>query len=342
MLASPGGDQLPDRDDLAFEPKWDGFRMLVFRSGSRIVLQGRSGDDLAYAFPELAESLLQTLPQHVVLDGEAVIVRDGTLDFPALGSRLRPRTDATTIERLARETPATYVAFDLLALGQQSHLDDSYARRRGLLEGLPRAARSCAITPMTRDRDTAREWFHGFEGGGLDGLVAKPIDGVYAPGRRTLLKIKHRRTLDTVVAGWRGHAKDPDEVGSLLLGLYDADGILQHVGAASGLSAALRREITAEVAPYALPDGAEHPWSMASDDGVRRPGGVNRWNRGRDLSWHPLAPVLVAEVAYDQFEGDRLRHVATWSRWRPDRTARSCTYAQAPTPVPVDIARLLD
>lgn len=341
MLASPAGDQLPARDDLAFEPKWDGFRVLVFRSGDRIVLQGRGGDDLSYAFPELAAPLLDALPPRIVLDGEAVIVRDGALDFPALGNRLRPRTDATTIDRLARQTPATYVAFDLLALGEQSHLDDPYLRRRDLLEGLTFAGHSWAITPMTRNPDTAREWFHDFEGGGLDGLVAKPIDGIYAPSRRTLLKIKHRRTLDAVVAGWRGHAKDPDEVGSLLLGLYDADGLLQHVGAASGLSAALRREITAEVAPYSLPDGAEHPWLSAADARTRRPGGVNRWNRGRDLSWRPLAPVLVAEVAYDQFEGDRLRHVATWSRWRPDRTAHSCTYAQAPTPALVDITRLL-
>lgn len=341
MLASPAGDRLPERDDLAFEPKWDGFRMLVFRAGDRIVLQGRSGDDLSYAFPELAESLLAMLPPRVVLDGEAVIIQGGSLDFTALGSRLRPRSDATTIERLARDHPATYIAFDLLALGEQSHLDDPYLRRRDLLEGLPRAGPACAITPMTRDHDSALEWFHHFEGGGLDGLVAKPTDGVYAPGKRTLLKIKHRRTLDAVVAGWRGHAKSPDEVGSLLLGLYDAHGLLHHVGAASGLSAALRREITADIAPYALGDDAEHPWTTTADDRVRRPGGVNRWNRGRDLSWHPLAPVLVGEVTYDQFEGDRLRHVAAWSRWRPDRTAQSCTYAQAPAPAPVDVARLL-
>ena len=345
MLASPAGDALPARDDLAFEPKWDGFRMLAFRAGDRILLQGRSGDDLTYAFPEVATALLDALPERAVLDGEAVVLRDGILDFTAMGSRLRPRSDSSTIERLAREVPATYVAFDLLALGHRSLLDETYLSRRGHLEGLDMATRTVAVTPMTRDRDLASRWFHAFEGGGLDGLMAKPQDSPYAPGKRSLLKIKHRRTLDVVVAGWRGHAKDPDDVGSLLLGLYDDQGRLHHVGSASGLSAARRREITAHIAPFANPADAPHPWTAPAEESdgeeVRRPGGINRWNRGRDHTWHPLAPELVAEVAYDQFEGDRLRHVATWLRWRPDRTALSCTYDQVAVPTPVDITALL-
>lgn len=341
MLASPAGDAIPDRTDLAFEPKWDGFRMLAFRCGDRILLQGRGGDDLSYAFPDLTASLLEALPDRVVLDGEAVVIQDGALDFTALGGRLRPRSDSATVGRLAREVPATYVAFDLLALGTHSLMDQAYLSRRAQLDDLGRTCDALTVTPMTRDHAVAERWFHEFEGGGLDGLIAKPVDSAYAPGKRTLLKIKHRRTLDAVVAGWRGHAKDPGQVGSLLLGLYDAHGLLHHVGAASGMSAAQRREITDHIAPYALVDDAGHPWSTAADGRVRRPGGINRWNRGRDQSWHPLAPVLVAEVAYDQFEGDRLRHVATWARWRPDRTTQSCTYAQAPTPAPIEISRLL-
>ena len=340
MLASPAGDTLPEREDLAFEPKWDGFRMLAFRSGDRILLQGRSGDDLSYAFPDVAAALLSSLPDRVVLDGEVVVVRDGILDFTAMGSRLRPRSDSGTIERLARDMPATYVAFDLLALDQCSLLDETYLSRRSHLEGLGLESSTVAITPMTRERDLASRWFHAFEGGGLDGLIAKPQDAPYAPGKRTLLKIKHRRTLDVVVAGWRGHAKDPGEVGSLLLGLYDDQGRLHHVGSASGLSAARRREITAHLAAFDLPADITHPW-LAETPGVRRPGEVNRWNRGRDHTWHPLLPDLVAEVSYDQFEGDRLRHVATWLRWRPDRTASSCTYGQVATPTPVDITALL-
>lgn len=339
MLASPAGDDVPASDGLAFEPKWDGFRMLVFRSGGRILLQGRSGDDLTYAFPEVAAALLETLPERVVLDGEVVIARDGVLDFTALGTRLRPRSDLDTIDRLAREHPATYVGFDLLALDDRDLLDQAYLQRRSALDALAGAS-TVSISPMTRERDVAVTWFHEFEGGGLDGLIAKPIESPYTPGKRTLLKIKHRRTVDAVVAGWRAHAKNPDEVGSLLLGLYDAEGLLHHVGAASGFSAARRREMTDYLASRGLAEGARHPW-LEDDARVRRPGAINRWNRGRDQSWRPLAPDLVAEVAYDQFEGDRLRHVGTWLRWRPDRTATSCTYAQVHVPAPVDITALL-
>ena len=340
MLASPAGDTVPESDGLAFEPKWDGFRMLVFRSGGRILLQGRSGDDLTYAFPEVASALLDALPDRIVMDGEAVITHDGVLDFPALGTRLRPRSDLDTINRLADEHPATYVGFDLLALGDRTLIGEPYLIRRAHLDDLASTS-PVTVSPMTRDRDLAVRWFHEFEGGGLDGLIAKPIDSPYAPGKRTLLKIKHRRTLDIVVAGWRAHARNPDEVGSLLLGLYDSDGLLHHVGAASGFSAARRREITEHLAPYALAEVEGHPW-LEDDARVRRPGAINRWNRGRDQTWHPLALEIVAEVAYDQFEGDRLRHVGTWLRWRPDRTASTCTFAQVHVPIPVDITSLLD
>lgn len=339
MLAAPAGDALPEREGLSFEPKWDGFRILAFREGDRILLQGRSGDDLTFAFPEVAAALLDTLPDRVVLDGEVVVVREGALDFTAMGSRLRPRSDSGTIERLAREVPATYVAFDVLALAQRSLVGDTYLARRKHLEGLDLRSHAVAITPMTQDRDLASLWFHAFEGGGLDGLIAKPQDAPYAPGKRTLLKIKHRRTLDVVVAGWRGHAKDPQEVGSLLLGLYDALGKLQHVGSASGFTASRRREITAHVSDFIAPAATAHPWTDPAQ-GVRRPGEMNRWNRGRDHTWHPLAPTLVAEVAYDQFEGDRLRHVASWVRWRPDRTPTSCTYDQVAVPTPIDVTAL--
>lgn len=353
MLASPAGDVVPDEPGLAFEPKWDGFRALAFRSGERVVIQGRGGEDLAYAFPEVVSSLLRCLPERIVLDGEIVVIHDGVLDFSALGSRLRPRSESGSIQRLAQQHPAIYVAFDILALGEQLLIDEPYVARRRSLETVIAAGADVRITPMTRDHSEAVRWFHEFEGGGLDGLIAKPLDSTYHPGKRAMRKIKHRRSLDVVVAGWRGHSKDPGQIASLLLGLYDEHGRLHHVGAASGLSASRRRELTEDLRPLMLPDEADHPWrddtaetrrvGQAAPVGpVRRPGGVNRWSRGREQAWHALRPERVAEVAYDQFEGDRLRHVATWLRWRPDRAPRSCTYAQAPEPSAIDITRVLD
>ena len=340
MLASPAGDLVPDDPGLAFEPKWDGFRSIAFRDGDRVALQGRGGEDLAYAFPEVVTAMQRALPARIVLDGEIVIIRDGVLDFPALGTRLRPRSESSSITRLAQESPAIYIAFDILALSDRPLLDEPYAERRAILESLPWRDPDIRLTPATRDHAEAVTWFHEFEGGGLDGLIAKSLAAPYAPGKRTMLKVKHRRTLDAVVAGWRPHAKDPDEVASLLLGLYDSQGRLHHVGAASGLSAARRREITEALRPLRIDEDAAHPWRQADDD-VRRPGGLNRWNRGRSQTWHALDPRQVAEVAYDQFEGERLRHVATWLRWRPDRSPESCTYDQRPTERPMDIARVL-
>jgi ATP-dependent DNA ligase len=340
MLATLAGDSVPSDPGLAYEPKWDGFRAIAFRSGDRVCLQGRGGDDLAYAFPEVISALRRALPDRIVLDGEVVIVRHGLLDFPALGTRLRPRSESASILRLADETPAIFIAFDILALGDRSLIDERYADRRAALEGLAWESPGVRLTPMTSDHAEAVRWFHEFEGGGLEGLIAKATDAPYQPGKRTLLKVKHRRTLDAVVAGWRPHAKNPDEVASLLLGLYDDHGRLHHVGAASGFSAARRREVTENLRPVRLDDDADHPW-RGEDEDVRRPGGVNRWNRGRAQAWHALTPVQVAEVAYDQFEGNRLRHVATWLRWRPDRSPESCTYDQRPIDSLIDISAVL-
>ena len=340
MLAAPSGSEVPDDPDLAFEPKWDGFRALVFRAGERVCIQGRGGDDLAYAFPEAVAAVRSCLPDRVVLDGELVVVHDGVLDFTALGSRLRPRSESRSIQALAAQHPTTFIAFDVLALGTRGLLDEGYLTRRGSLVDMGLDHPQVRITPMTRDHAEAVRWFHEFEGGGLDGLIAKPVDSTYQPGKRAMHKIKHRRTLDVVVAGWRPHAKDPEQIASLLLGLFDKQGRLHHVGAASGLSAARRRELTEDLRPLMLPDATEHPWRDDTGD-VRRPGGINRWSRGREQAWHALRPDRVAEVAYDQFEGERLRHVASWLRWRPDRTPASCTYAQMPSPDPVDIDAIL-
>jgi ATP-dependent DNA ligase len=345
MLAASPVDAVPDAPDLAFEPKWDGFRAIVFKSGERVEIHGRSGDDLSYAFPELVDAVRSALPQRVVLDGEIVVIRDGGLDFAALGSRLRPRGESASIRRLAEEIPATLIAFDILALDDRSLMDAPYLDRRTALEALPVTGGGVRITPMTRDRVEAERWFADVEGAGLDGLIAKRVGAAYQPGKRVMAKVKHRRTLDAVVAGWRPHAKDPDEVGSLLLGLYDERGRLHHVGAVSGLSAARRRELTDDLRDLRLADDADHPWRVtddAGDDGVRRPGGVNRWSGGREKAWHALRPERVAEVAYDHFEGSRLRHLATWLRWRPDRVVTSCTYAQAPEIAPARITDVLD
>jgi len=341
LAAASGSDEIPVGPDLAYEPKWDGFRILIFRSGDEVVVQGRSGDDLSYAFPEVVSAARDLLPQHVVLDGELVIITDGVVNFPAMGTRIRPRSEAggQSIEILARSTPATFVAFDLLVLDQRVTIDEPYGVRRELLAGLHLDDTRMTTTPTTMDLDVASRGFRECEGGGLDGLIVKSIDAPYSPGKRTLRKVKHHRTLDVVVAGWRGHSRDHREVGSLLLGLYDMAG-LQHIGVTSGFNAALRRELTERLTPLTLPDDDPHPW-RADDDTIRQPGGSNRWSRGRDQSWHALPPDLVAEVGFDQFEGHRLRHVARWLRWRPDRDAGSCTWDQVPAITPIDMRTFL-
>ncbi len=342
MLATGGDTQVPTGTDITYEPKWDGFRALIFRSGPEVIIQGRGGDDLAYAFPEIVEAALTGLPDRVVLDGELVIMRDGVLDFPAMGSRIRPRSEAggTAITQMARDTPATFIAFDLLALADRAFLSEPYVERRAALVALDVATERLRTTPATTDHALAEQWFDRFEGGGLDGLIVKAHGAPYSPGKRTLRKVKHLRTLDAVAAGWRGHAKNPDEVGSLLLGLYDGD-TLHHIGVASGFNARLRVELTDELGALTLPESADHPWRGETAAEQRRPGAVNRWSRGRSSDWHALPPERVAEVTFDQFEGDRLRHVARWVRWRPDRSPVSCTFAQVPRSEPVDMAVFL-
>jgi ATP-dependent DNA ligase len=356
MLAKPTGATVPAGDSvpggLAYEPKWDGFRCLLFRDGDEVVVQGRGGDDLAYAFPELADAARALLPDRLVLDGELVVVVDGRLSFEHLTQRIRPRKEAGgwKIAELARDLPTSYVAFDLLAVDDLDLREHPYAERRSRLEevlgGVPDPFH---ITPVTRDPVEATRWFDVFEGAGLDGVIAKPLAGTYEPGRRSLLKVKHKRTADVVVAGWRAHkqpgADGSPVVGSLLLGLYDTEGRLHHVGVASSFSVARRAELVDELAPYVLTDPAEHPWSawadMAAHASGRMPGAVSRWTGGKDLSWTPLRPDLVAEVGYDHLEGDRFRHVAQWKRWRPDRSPESCTYDQLERPVRFDLGRVL-
>jgi ATP-dependent DNA ligase len=349
MLAAPHGSEVPEPDSvsggLVYEPKWDGFRCLIFRSGDEVIVQGRGGDDLAYCFPEIVAAARAGLPPDIVLDGELVIIRDDRLSFPDLSSRIRPRSEAAgpSIAALAADLPATFIAFDLLALAGRSLMADSFEVRRTALAALTLPT-SFHLSPQTRDVVQARDWFDRFEGAGLDGLIAKPLTDPYAPGRRTLLKVKHARTADVVVAGWRAH-RDPGPdgqpvVGSLLLGLHDPVGVLHHIGVASSFTAARRAALAVELAAYVVADGEPHPWRHAAPT-TRVPGAENRWNRGRNATFVALRPELVAEVGYDQMEGDRLRHVARFLRWRPDRRPDSCTYAQLDRPVRFQLGEIL-
>ncbi len=332
--------ELPAPDGLVYEPKWDGFRCIVFRDGDEVVLGSRNERPLDRYFPELVEALRRELPPRCVVDGEIVIAGPGGLDFDALLQRIHPA--ASRIRMLAEQTPASFVAFDLLATGDEDLRPRPFAERRAALEAaLAGAHPPVHLTPATRDSAVATDWFHRFEGAGLDGVVAKRVDQPYRENERVMLKVKHARTADCVVAGFRWH-KSGGVVGSLLLGLYDDSGTLHHVGVASGFSAARQRELVAELQP--LQEGAldGHPWAAwaeaAHDPGGRVPGGASRWNAGRDLSWEPLRPERVAEVAYDHLQGDRFRHATSFVRWRPDRDPRSCTYAQLDAAVPEELS----
>lgn len=337
---------LPDGEGLLFEPKWDGFRCIVFRDGDEIELGSRNERPLTRYFPELAEALQANLPERVVLDGEIVIATPDGLDFDALQQRIHPAE--SRVQRLAAETPASFVAFDLLALGDHSFLPVPFGERRLLLEAaLADAAPPVHVTPITTDRDRAQDWFVRFEGAGLDGVVAKDPTQPYQPDKRVMVKVKHRRTADAVVAGYRVH-KSGDGVGSLLLGLYDDAGQLHHIGVASSFTAKRRVELVDELAPYRLdaPAGADgsgdaHPWQdwadAAAHAGQRMPGNVSRWNAQKDLSFVPLRPELVAEVAYEQVQSGRLRHGARLLRWRPDRDPASCRYDQLEQVPPAEL-----
>lgn len=334
---------LPDGDGWLFEPKWDGFRAMVFRAGDRIYTQSRDLRPLDRYFPELQAAFLAGMPERCVVDGEIVIASTDGLDFDALQLRLHPA--ASRVQKLAVETPAAFVAFDLLADGDDDLRATPQSERRRRLE---RAVRDDTtgvhLTPCSRDRATAEAWFHRFEGAGLDGVVAKHESGVYQPGKRAMVKVKHARTADCVVAGFRWHKQGPDTlVGSLLLGLFDDAGGLHHVGVTSSFSMAMRRTLAEALQPLRLDAHAAHPWRSwagPAGGGVRMPGGKSRWSAGKDLSWEPLRIERVCEVQYDHLQGDRFRHAAIFRRWRPDKAPADCRYDQLEVIPPAELAAI--
>jgi ATP-dependent DNA ligase len=317
--------------DLLYEPKWDGFRAIVFRDAMDVHIQSRDTRPLDRYFPELHEALLERLPPGCVVDGEIVVAAGGRLDFDALQMRIHPA--ASRIEKLAREIPASFVAFDLLGVGGRSLMATPQAERRAALERLlARARPPLYLTPMTRDHAVARRWFERFEGAGLDGIVAKPAGSPYQPGKRAMIKVKHARTADCVVAGFRWHKSGEGAVGSLLLGLYDERRVLHHVGVTSSFTLGQRRALARELQPLRRHAFQDHPWrdwAGAGRDGTQRmPGAQSRWSAGKNLSWEPLRIERVCEVKYDHMQGDRFRHAAIFLRWRPDKPPRDCRYDQ--------------
>ena len=323
-------DGIPDAAGLLFEPKWDGFRSIVFRTGNDVFIQSRDLKPLDRYFPELHDVLIDRLPAGCVLDGEIVIATEHGLDFDALQLRLHPA--ASRVAKLAKACPSSFVAFDLLAVGGASILDEPQHQRRAQLEALlDKVTPPVYLTPVTRDRKTAIEWLRRFEGAGLDGVIAKPEDLPYQPGKRAMFKIKHARTADCVVAGFRWHKKAPDVIGSLLLALYDDKGTLHHVGVTSSFAMEKRKQLVRELQPLRNNALASHPWrdwADAMDGSQRMPGGQSRWSAGKDLSWEPLRIERVCEVKYDHMQGDRFRHAATFLRWREDKQPADCTYEQ--------------
>jgi len=337
--------ELPEGPDWIFEPKWDGFRALVFRDGDELLLQSRDEKPLDRYFPDLREPLLAQLPARCVLDGEVVIARDGALDFEALQMRIHPA--ASRVALLAKESPASIVLFDVLCEGDRDLRQQPFRERRRALEGLlARARPPLHLTPATEDRRVAADWFRRFEGAGLDGVVAKPAAGPYQSNKRVMLKVKHERECDCVVAGFRWHkGGEGRAVGSLLLGLYDDAGVLHHVGVAASFSDAKRRELVGFLAPYRKDALAGHPWKGWAEgedepSGQRMPGAKSRWSRGKDLSWEPLRPELVVEVAYDHMQGTRFRHIAHFRRWRTDKRPRDCTYEQLEVVAPHELSAI--
>lgn len=344
MLAKAVG-ELPDGEGFLFEPKWDGFRCIVFRDGDELELGSRNEKPLTRYFPELVDPLLASLPQRCVVDGELVIATSNGLDFEALQQRIHPAE--SRIKKLSLETPAAFVAFDLLAIGDESLVDEPLQKRRDLLaEALATASPPIHLTPMTTDRTLASDWFTRFEGAGLDGVMAKPIEGTYRPDKRVQFKVKHKRTADCVIAGYRTH-KSGDGVGSMLLGLYDDEATLHHVGVASSFSAVVRKELVEQLAPYETNALDDHPWrdwaemrDEAAAAGQRMPGGFSRWNADKDLSFTPVRVELVAEVAYENVLNGRFRHGGRLIRWRPDRDPESCTYAQLEQVPPYELSQI--
>jgi ATP-dependent DNA ligase len=339
---------VPTTGGHSFEPKWDGFRCLVFRDGDEVELASRNTKPLTRYFPEVVAAVKEQLPERCVLDGELFVASGDRLEFEVLQERIHPA--ASRVKLLAESTPASYVAFDLLALGDESYVDRPFSERRAALEAaladLP-ADGPCHLTRTTTDPEEAERWFRQFEGAGLDGVVAKPLGAAYSPNQRTMLKIKHARTADVVVAGYRLHKNSTDDqplLGSLLLGLY-ADGELQHIGVSASFTAKRRAELIEELAPLEVPL-EEHPWGRWAEfltaNPDRVPGTQSRWSQGKDLSFVPLRPERVLEVGYDHMEGRRFRHTAQFKRWRPDRDPESCGYDQLDEPVSYDLGEVLN
>jgi ATP-dependent DNA ligase len=341
---------VPTTSGLSFEPKWDGFRCLVFKDGDEVELASRNTKSLTRYFPEVVAACIEQLPARCVLDGEIFVAIGSSngipkLEFEVLQERIHPAK--SRVDMLAEKTPASYVAFDLLALGDESYVDRPFAERRAALEeALVGLEGPCFLTRTTTDPAEAEDWFHQFEGAGLDGVVAKPLGAAYQPNARVMFKIKHERTADVVVAGYRLHKNSTAEkplLGSLLLGLY-ADGKLQHIGVSASFTETRRAELLAELKPFEV-DIADHPWgewqewAIANPDRV--PGTQSRWSAGKDLSFTPLRPERVLEVGYDHMEGRRFRHTAQFKRWRTDRDPESCGYDQLEEPVSYDLGRIL-
>jgi ATP-dependent DNA ligase len=343
MLAKLATD-LPAGDAFLFEPKWDGFRAIVFRGGGEVFIQSRDLRPLDRYFPELHDALLAGLPDGCIVDGEIVIASPHGLDFEALQLRLHPA--ASRVTKLAHETPASFVAFDAIAVAGQDLRNVPQSDRRAQLERLlARVRPPIHLTPMTRDPAQASEWLSRFEGAGLDGVIAKPAGGKYEPGKRAMIKIKHARTADCVVAGFRWHKTGKNElVGSLLLGLYDDQKRLHHVGVTSSFTMAMRRQLAKDLAPLRDRALEEHPWREWADAGsadmTRMPGGQSRWSAGKDLSWEPLRIERVCEVKYDHMQGTRFRHAAVFQRWRPDKRPTDCRYDQLEVTTPYELEKV--
>jgi ATP-dependent DNA ligase len=331
--------EIPVGDEWTFEPKWDGFRAIIFRDGSDLLIQSRDGKPLNRYFPELVTSLIQHLPPKCVLDGEIVIAAGGRLDFDALQLRVHPA--ASRVEKLSRETTASIVFFDLLCLGERDLTIEPLEVRIEMLTALLKDVRPpIHQTPSTTDRNVAADWFQRFEGAGLDGVMAKSLASLYEPNKRAMLKVKHERDCDCVVAGFRWHKDGRDiAVGSLMLGLYDNDGVLQNVGVCASFTMPKRKELVSILASYRENVSVDHPWGASAESQDQRiPGSPSRWNSGKDLSWVALRPELVVQVAYEHMQGDRFRHIAQFRRWRLDKQANDCTYAQLEVVPPTELS----
>jgi ATP-dependent DNA ligase len=332
---------LPEGDGWLFEPKWDGFRCIVFRDGAELFMQSRDLRPLDRYFPEVHDALLAQLPPQCAVDGEVVIAGPRGLDFDSLQLRLHPA--ASRVAKLSREIPASFIAFDVLALGTDDVRKRPQAERRALLERALAAVKDpLYLTPCSRDRRVALDWFQRFEGAGLDGVVCKREEGTYQPGKRTMVKVKHVRTADCVVAGFRWHKNGHGElVGSLLLGLYDDRGQLHHTGVTSAFTMKVRQQLAQELAPLREDALRDHPWREwggAGGEATRMPGGQSRWSAGKDLSWEPLRIERVCEVKYDHLQGDRFRHATQFVRWRPDKRPQDCRYDQLEVTPPAELA----